>query len=86
MLTTHVDLLSKTSRDFYERSKLKLVYSVAFGGGALLLLAACSSFGGLSLSAKDLETDHDDGSQTALSGGFGRFHLYVDALHFIYIT
>jgi len=40
-----VDELTKASRDFYERSLLKLTYSLMFGALGMMLLGFCASTG-----------------------------------------
>lgn len=65
------DSLSLTSRDFYERSKMKLAFSVTLGGGALLCMGMCSSAGGESASNGDLQTGDDDGKLESLKSGYG---------------
>ena len=52
MHTHATDTLTITSRAFYERSKMKLVASIALSGFGLMFLGFCSSAGGNSASAQ----------------------------------
>ena len=47
-----VDELDFDSREFYERAKLKLSFSLILGAFAMLFLGMTSQFGGESLSAR----------------------------------
>ncbi len=68
------DSLTSSSREFYERTKLKLVWSVILAGGGLMMLGMCAANGGESASNK-IKMDNaatDDGSVEALVGGYGK--------------
>ena len=65
------DQIPTTSRNFLERTKFKLVFSVTLAGGSLFLLGLCSTAGGLSTANKYFENDQDDDAFTAMAGGYG---------------
>ena len=67
------DALTRSSRDFYERTKAKMFISIVLGGASLLLIGACSTSGGLSAAEGDREanTNGDDGIHQALKSGYG---------------
>lgn len=69
------DTLTAQSRNFYERTKMKLAASLIIGGGGLMMLGLCTSAGGQSASSSELESnandDHVKNSYQDLTGGFG---------------
>ena len=69
------DTLTVPSRNFFERTRAKLVISIATGAMGLMLLGFGSSSGGLAESSKDLNKhlndDHISNSYSNLAAGYG---------------
>lgn len=69
------DTLTITSRNFFERTKVKLALSIVTAAFGLFLLGFCSAAGGLSASNDQLNNnvndDHVSQSYENLSGGYG---------------
>lgn len=68
------DTLTATSREFYERAKLKVAASIAFGAGSLMLLGFCSEYGGLSQATRIY------GDQSGLGKAFCRSRNVLNTL------
>lgn len=74
------DTLTASSRNFYERTKAKVAWSIVVAAGSLTLLGIASASGGLANSASykeksfsdaNLNDDELESSQQALKSGYG---------------
>jgi hypothetical protein len=75
-MSTDADGLSFKSREFYERAKAKVLFSICLGGAALAFLGFSSAAGGVSAGFSNLKempgltNDQKEGMQ-AMVGGYG---------------
>lgn len=84
------DTLTVTSRAFYERSKLKVVYSLVIFGFSAMLLGFSSEAAGVSdannIDADNLSGDAEDQAK-ALGAGYGiASFLYIIAFGFLLLA